>query len=65
MHLISPTDFNCMGYCVPGTIAVTLAHPEKQVCAIVGDGAFMMTALEILSATTNELGTVFFRVSRR
>jgi acetolactate synthase-1/2/3 large subunit len=59
-HLISPTDFNCMGYCVPGTIAVKLSHPDKQVCAIVGDGAFMMTALEILTATMNELGAIFF-----
>jgi len=59
-HLISPTDFNCMGYCVPGTIGVKLSHPDKQVCAIVGDGAFMMTALEILTATMNELGAIFF-----
>jgi acetolactate synthase-1/2/3 large subunit len=59
-HFISPTDFNCMGYCVPGTIGVKLSHPDKQVCAIVGDGAFMMTALEILTATMNELGIVFF-----
>ncbi|MGB8331373.1 MAG: thiamine pyrophosphate-binding protein [Polyangiales bacterium] len=59
-HLISPTDFNCMGYCVPGTIGVKLAHPDKQVCGIVGDGAFMMTALEIVTATTNALGAVFF-----
>lgn len=59
-HLISPTDFNCMGYCVPGTIGVKFAHPDKQVCGIVGDGAFMMTALEILTATMNQLGAVFF-----
>ncbi len=59
-HLISPTDFNCMGYCVPGTIGVKMAHPDKQVCAIVGDGGFMMTALEILTATMNDLGAVFF-----
>ncbi|MEJ2604474.1 MAG: thiamine pyrophosphate-binding protein [Gammaproteobacteria bacterium] len=59
-HLVSPTDFNCMGYCVPGTIGVKLAHPDKQVCAIVGDGAFMMTALEILTAASNGLGAIFF-----
>jgi acetolactate synthase-1/2/3 large subunit len=59
-HLISPTDFNCMGYCVPATIATKLANPDSQVCAIVGDGAFMMTALEILTAAMNKLGAVFF-----
>ena len=58
-HLISPTDFNCMGYCVPGAIGVKLAHPDKQVVAIVGDGAFMMTGLEILTAATHQAGAIF------
>jgi acetolactate synthase-1/2/3 large subunit len=59
-HMFSPTDFNCMGYCVPATIATKLAHPDKQVCGIVGDGGFLMTAMEILTAAVNELGVVFF-----
>lgn len=59
-HLISPTDFNCMGYAVPAAIGVKLTHPEKQVATIVGDGAFAMTCMEILTATTLKLGCVFF-----
>ncbi len=59
-HLISPTDFNCMGYCVPATIATKLAHPDKQVVAVVGDGAFLMTGMEILTAATHGVGCVFF-----
>ncbi|HEX9639579.1 MAG TPA: thiamine pyrophosphate-binding protein [Acidobacteriota bacterium] len=59
-HLISPTDFNCMGYSVPGAIGIKLAHPEHQVCAVVGDGAFMMTAMEILTAASNRLGVIYF-----
>ncbi|MDX1695621.1 MAG: thiamine pyrophosphate-binding protein [Ketobacteraceae bacterium] len=59
-HFISPTDFNCMGYCVPGVIAAKLAHPDKQVVGIVGDGAFTMTCMEIITAKTHELGGVFF-----
>jgi acetolactate synthase-1/2/3 large subunit len=59
-HLISPTDFNCMGYCVPATIGTKLSHPDKQVVGIVGDGCFMMTAMEILTATMNGLGAIFF-----
>ena len=58
-HFISPTDFNCMGYCVPATIGVKLTHPDKQVVGIVGDGAFLMTALEILTATRLGLGALF------
>jgi acetolactate synthase I/II/III large subunit len=59
-HLISPTDFNCMGYCVPAAIGVKLTHPQRQVAGIVGDGAFLMTGLEILTATEHSLGVVFY-----
>jgi acetolactate synthase-1/2/3 large subunit len=30
---LSPTDFNCMGYCVPATIGAKLARPQAQVWA--------------------------------
>ncbi len=59
-HLISPTDFNCMGYCVPATIGAKFANPNKQVVGIVGDGAFLMTGLELLTAKRNNLGIVIF-----
>ena len=59
-HLISPTDFNCMGYCVPATIGAKFANPNKQVIGIVGDGAFLMTGLELLTAKRNNLGIVIF-----
>jgi len=59
-HFISPTDFNCMGYCVPGAIATKLGNPEQQVAAIVGDGAFMMTGLEMTTAVNYGLPVMFF-----
>lgn len=59
-HLISPTDFNAMGYCVPASIGVKLANRDKQVVGIVGDGGFLMTGLELLTASTCELGVVIF-----
>jgi len=58
--VILPTDFNCMGYAVPAAIGAKLACPERTVQAIVGDGAFMMTCMEILTATTNNLGIVYY-----
>lgn len=58
-HMISPTDFNCMGYAVPATIATKLMHPDKDVVGIIGDGAFLMTCMEIATATTNNLGAIF------
>lgn len=57
---ISPADFNCMGYCVPAAIGAKLANPERQVVAVTGDGAFLMTGLETLTASTLELGVVIF-----
>ncbi len=57
---ISPTDFNCMGYCVPATIGAKLAQPDKTVVGIVGDGAFRMTGLELATATAQGLGVVVF-----
>jgi acetolactate synthase-1/2/3 large subunit len=59
-HFISPTDFNCMGYCVPAAIAVKLANPQQQVAAIVGDGAFMMTGVEMTTAVNYNLPVMFF-----
>jgi acetolactate synthase I/II/III large subunit len=59
-HFISPTDFNCMGYCVPAAIAVKMANPDKQVIAIVGDGAFQMTGLEAITAAAYKVPVVFF-----
>jgi acetolactate synthase-1/2/3 large subunit len=56
----SPTDFNCMGYCVPATIGTKLAQPNRQVVGIVGDGAFLMTGLESVTAAANDLGVIWF-----
>ncbi len=55
---ISPTDFNCMGYATPAAIAVKMAKPQQEVHAIVGDGAFMMTATELATAVSQNLGLV-------
>ncbi|TGL47002.1 thiamine pyrophosphate-binding protein [Leptospira meyeri] len=58
-HMISPTDFNCMGYAVPATIATKLANPDKAVVGIIGDGAFLMTCMELITASRNKIGAVF------
>jgi len=59
-HLICPTDFNCMGYGVPAAIGAKLANPDKQVVGIVGDGGFLMTGMEMLTAAQANLGVVIF-----
>jgi acetolactate synthase-1/2/3 large subunit len=57
---ISPTDFNAMGYAVPAAVAAKLAHPDREVHAIVGDGCFRMTGLELATATAHSLGIICF-----
>jgi len=57
---ISPTDFNCMGYCTPAATAAKLVNPDKQVIGIIGDGAFLMTCMETLTASSIGIGGVYF-----
>jgi len=57
---LSPTDFNSMGYCVPASIAARLACPERQVVGIVGDGAFLMTGMETVTAVSLGIGIAWF-----
>lgn len=57
---ISPTDFNAMGYCVPAAIGAKLANPQTAVVGIVGDGALLMTGLEMLTAVRHQLGVALF-----
>ena len=42
--------WSTMGFGVPAAIAAKLVYPEKAVCAVVGDGGFLMTAGEIATA---------------
>ena len=57
---ISPTDFNCMGYAVPAAIGAKISNPETEVVSVVGDGAFLMTAMELATAAERNLGTINF-----
>ena len=57
---VTPTDFNCMGYAVPAAIGAKLVRPDTQVVAVAGDGAFLMTGLELITASTYQAGVVIF-----
>ncbi|HYM61698.1 MAG TPA: thiamine pyrophosphate-binding protein, partial [Thermoanaerobaculia bacterium] len=49
-RLLAPVDYSCMGYSVPAAIGAKLACPQSPVVALAGDGAFLMTGLELLTA---------------
>jgi acetolactate synthase-1/2/3 large subunit len=44
-----------MGYGVPGAIGAKLARPERPVVAFVGDGGFLMTGQELVTAVQEAL----------
>ncbi len=48
--LITPADFQSMGFGVPAAIGAALAAPERPVVALVGDGGFLMTAMDLACA---------------
>jgi acetolactate synthase-1/2/3 large subunit len=52
-RFLAPTDFSCMGYSVPAAIGACFAHPGRDVVALPGDGAFLMTGLELITASAN------------
>ena len=48
-RFIGPTN-GAMGYAVPAAVGAKIAHPDRQVIALVGDGGFLMTGQEIATA---------------
>lgn len=48
--LLAPSYYASMGFAVPAAIAATLAVPTRKSLVLVGDGAFLMTGLELGTA---------------
>ncbi|MHB8070225.1 MAG: acetolactate synthase large subunit [Desulfobaccales bacterium] len=44
-----------MGFAVPGALGVKLAHPQKKVLAVTGDGGFLMNSGEIETALREKI----------
>ncbi|MDO8836986.1 MAG: thiamine pyrophosphate-binding protein [Vicinamibacterales bacterium] len=57
-RFLAPVDYSCMGYAVPAAIGAKLANPERDVVALAGDGALLMTGLETLTAASYEAAPV-------
>ena len=57
-RFLGPIDYSCMGYAVPAAIGAKLARPAAPVVALAGDGAFLMTGLELLTAASQGAAVV-------
>lgn len=58
-HYLDAGAFGCLGVGTPYAVAAALLHPERQVVAITGDGAFGINAMEIDSAKRHGANAVF------
>jgi len=52
---LAPVDYSCMGYALPAALGAALACPDRPTVALAGDGAFLMTGLELLTAAQLQL----------
>jgi acetolactate synthase-1/2/3 large subunit len=48
--LVTPSDFQSMGFGIPAAIGAAIGAPHRRVVAVVGDGGFAMAGMELLTA---------------
>ncbi|KZD08152.1 thiamine pyrophosphate-dependent enzyme [Oceanibaculum pacificum] len=53
-RLLAPIA-GAMGYGMPAAVAASLRHPDRQVICLVGDGGFLMTGSELITAIAGKL----------
>ncbi len=59
-NFLSDAYYLSMGFAVPAAIGVMAAEPNAQVFAIVGDGAFQMTGIELSTAAKYDMKPIVF-----
>jgi indolepyruvate decarboxylase len=57
-EFLSPAYYTSMGFAVPAALGVHVARPDARVVAIVGDGAFQMTGMELSNLVRHKFATV-------
>lgn len=57
---LAPVDYSCMGYAIPSAIGAAFICQNRPVVAFAGDGAFLMTGLELLTAAEHQLPVIVF-----
>ena len=59
-NFLSDAYYLSMGFAVPAAIGVMAAQPNERVFAIVGDGAFQMTGIELSTAAKFGMNPIVF-----
>jgi indolepyruvate decarboxylase len=57
-EFIAPAYYTSMGFAVPGALGAQVARPAARVVAIVGDGAFQMTGMELSTLVRRQMPVI-------
>ena len=57
-EFLAPAYYTSMGFAVPAALGAQTARPDARVLAIVGDGAFQMTGMELSTIVRRKLPVV-------
>ena len=57
--------YSCMGYEIAGALGVKLAHPEREVIVLVGDGSYLMLNSEIATSLQMDLKLIIVLLDNR
>lgn len=60
---LHPAGFVSMGYAIPAALGAKAAYPDRPVVAVVGDGGFQMSGMELASAVQERLPIVIILVN--
>jgi acetolactate synthase-1/2/3 large subunit len=60
---LHPAGFVTMGYAIPAAIGAKTAFPERTVVAVVGDGCFMMSGMELATMVQEKLPVIVVLVN--
>jgi acetolactate synthase-1/2/3 large subunit len=63
--ILTPDRYGSMGFPLPAAIAAKINFPKRQVVAVVGDGAFLMTAMDFHTAIKYNLDIVVIVMNDR
>ncbi len=56
--LLFPSDFQSMGFGLPAALGAKLARPDRGVIVVMGDGGFLMSGLDLLTAVRDRIPIV-------
>ncbi len=64
-NFIAQAYYLSIGFALPATLGVALARPDKRAVALIGDGAFQMTAQELSTIIARKCNPIIFVLNNK